>query len=239
MRIGITERGDAGLDKSWKSFKADGKILITKRPDLLVDEDLPEATVIHCTITGMGTTCVEPNVPHSSRMLQAYQELFNKYGPERVVLRVDPLIPAAFHHEGENSPTTNFYDVFNRPIFTHLQPKGRVRISFLDNYPHMRARGMWGLWEGLHIPLKKRQQILDDIKTLVSKETIIEICGEPGMPCTGCVSIRDLKAMNLNVTNLLPGTSKQRVNCLCLAEKAEMLKHRGQCANGCLYCYWR
>lgn len=90
MKIGITERGDAGIDLSWKNGlkRCDGVILITKAPSKLIREDLPEKSIIHCTITGYGGTRLEQGVNPKEVELKAYNKLFDKYG-DRVVLRYE------------------------------------------------------------------------------------------------------------------------------------------------------
>ena len=66
--IGITEAGDAGLDLSWepKMDRVDGAILVTKQ----ITPSFRDAAlrnkgkvIIHATMTGLGGTAIEPNVP--------------------------------------------------------------------------------------------------------------------------------------------------------------------------------
>jgi hypothetical protein len=57
--IGITERGDAGLDLSWadRLSEVDGAILITKNPRPKFQKVVMEASkpvIIHFTVTGYG-----------------------------------------------------------------------------------------------------------------------------------------------------------------------------------------
>jgi hypothetical protein len=104
----------------------------------------------------------------------------------------------------------------------------------MDYYAHVRARFMEkGIQytQGHHAPLAVRKALWEELGKP-------ELCGEPGLPCTGCVSIRDVCAMNLEgeLGNVL---GMQRKDCRCAAEKTELLKQRGQCAHGCVYCYWR
>jgi hypothetical protein len=218
MKIGITERGDAGLDQSWKEFIG-AKILITKAPQLLNEDDLGTA-IIHCTITGFGGTKLEPGVNTPTVTLDAYRRLVNNFGGERVVLRIDPIIPT---EKGIRTALGIF-----------KQAKGRVRISFLDLYPHVKERfqnaGFPIPWEGMHAPLDTR-------KSVAALFPDAEICGEPGLECTGCVSQRDLAA--LGITCKLSGFCGQRKDCKCSAEKHELLDNKRPCQNGCRYCYWK
>jgi len=232
MKIGITERGDAGLDFDWLlalKFKTmEGIIAITKDPSKLVELDLPKNVIIHCTITGLGLRW-EPNVPDKSQSLKAYKELVNQYGGSRVVLRIDPIVPYTPHlQEAED-------------ILSHRL--GRVRISFIDMYPHVRERYFnrmgteFRRWKGVHAPFTER----NDVLRMMEETGPIEVCGEPDFPCTGCVSKVDLVAMGLEE----PMSAKrypekgQRSYCPCLVVKTELLTNRHPCAHECIYCYWK
>jgi len=216
LRIGITERGDAGLDQSWiaKAKEYDGVIAITKAPHLL--PELPGNVIVHCTITGLGGSKYEPGVAKPEVTLKAYERLVNKYGALRIVLRIDPIIPTT-------KGTDIAYSIWQHNV-------SRVRISFLDMYSHVVERGFPRLWEGLHAPLETRIKIWEHLNRP-------EVCGEPGMKCTGCVSELDMKVLGL--TGVLSPGGRQRSACACAAEKTEMLSRRGQCAHGCIYCYWK
>lgn len=221
--VGITERGDAGLDHSWLSFTGP-KIVITKSPHLLpVTKMNPKDTIIHCTITGMGGTVVEPNVLPPQKTIPIYHELSKTF---HTVLRVDPIIPTI---QGINTACN---------IISQAVPGGRIRISFLDAYSHVRDRfksialNTLIQWEGLHAPLQLRKEALTCLQ-LVNKN--IEICGEPGMECIGCVSKADCDFFGVPTPNKLAGI---RHGCKCLIEKKELLNNKRRCGHKCLYCYW-
>jgi DNA repair photolyase len=235
MKIGVTERGDAGLDFSWKSF--DGpKILITKSPQNLCnlpDEDLKDC-IVHCTITGLGETVYEPNVAGLDVTLPAYQRLVCRLGSDRVVLRIDPIILGVDNEE-------NIIKILSSSL-------GRVRVSFLDMYDHVRTRfnkeniSIPKEHETFHADLRLRQLYLQlmqgtlrGINSAYQRE--IEVCGEPDMLCSGCVSARDLEALNLSCSS--KGKSCQRKECHCIAEKYELLNNKQRCPHKCIYCYWK
>lgn len=248
MKIGITESGDAAIhyDRNWYT-QVDGIILITKSPSLLLEKvgsGLPRQTIIHCTITGMGGSPYEPNVKPAEEELEAYQSFLRFYGPDRVVLRIDPIIP------------------FGKPLAQALAvakyAKGRVRISFLDAYRHVHDRinrtlgadkNLISYFYGqeFHAPLAKRMDVLETFKSTVRSVAEasgwdyrgIEVCGEPNMGCSGCVSRTDLLAMLLDPMKLSGKYGAQRQACCCLAEKVELIKRRQPCPFGCLYCYWK
>jgi len=225
IKIGITERGDAALDQSWRKANMLGMILITKAPHKI--GVLPDNAILHCTITGYGGTIIEPGVAPALVTLEAYKNLVNTYGSERIVLRVDPIIPTL---KGIQTA---------KEIISHQQ--GRVRISFLDAYSHVRERfeklGLQLPWTGIHAPLEIRQQAVERIKQEVLFRDDLEICGEPGLDCTGCISQRDMQALGLICK--LSGKCTQRTSCACVAEKTELLSNPHRCAHNCLYCYWK
>ena len=224
MKIGITEQGDGGIDQSWKNKlkTVDGIIIVTKAPHLLKIEDIPPNSVIHCTITGWGGTKLEPNVSLPEVTLNAYDILKDNFSGESVVLRVDPIIT--------EMPECSI------EVANHIKNnKDRIRVSFLDYYPHVRERMLREkilLKQGFHANIEDRMNIL---KKLPSQT---EVCGEPDIACTGCISCRDLIAMDIRT---IPTERKnmQRKECCCIAEKTELLSNKRQCKHGCLYCYWK
>ena len=230
MKIGVTERGDgAFLERKWRAalgaLKVDGVIVITKAPHLIT-LPLPDKVLVHCVITGMGSSELEPGVAAPIITLAAYRRLVANYGGERIVLRIDPILCQQPYIE--------------QALGVLKQAEGRVRISFLDAYPHVRTRcaavGISLNQEEFHADLDTRKTILGMLKKRVN---CIEVCSEPGLVCTGCVSERDLAAIGLDSKNMSSVKGVQRKFCCCAAEKVELGHSRSQCKHGCLYCYWR
>lgn len=241
MKIGITERGDAALHfKKWHERlpEVDGAILITKNPGLLLKRldkyKVPlDRVVIHCTITGWGGTQLEPNVPEPQESLAAHRKLVKRLGSDKVVLRIDPVFPTWVGMERVKTIALR-------------HAESRVLVSFLDMYSHVRDRleklpesyledlfAVYG--PGIHAPLWLRKRLLADITAWVGGH--VNVCGEPGLSCAGCVSALDLDAMGLKWKG--KSTSPQRKDCACLAIKTELLTRKKPCKHGCLYCYWK
>jgi len=239
-RIGTTESGEIAynLDAFDRLYK--GNIIITKRlTDKLIEKliEHKDKIILHLTVTGMGSTRIEPFVPNPQTTLEKLQKLINGGFPtDHIVLRVDPIVPTI---KGLNTATSVLR------LFRGLGIK-RVRISFLDNYKHVRERfkeiGV-ELYNGeFHAPLKERLKYLAAIKYCAEEcgyETV-EACGEPGIDSIPCLSQKDIDILGLTDEILLEGSAEQRKSCGCLANKSELLRvkpHR--CDNKCLYCYWR
>jgi hypothetical protein len=234
--IGITERGDAGLNFYWEKEyglqNCDGVILITKHLSAhFIERAKKYNSIVHATITGWGGTSMEPGVPSFTDSMAQFGEAVRVLGRERVVLRIDPIVPTP---DGMARAMTVYDFLTGAPTTPNPKYGTRVRISFMDNYPHVKARfqaaGREPLKYNFHAPLADRMEMANFFPGA-------EICGEPGMECTGCVSERDLRTLGIEPPESLGGF--QREACKCLAVKRELLKHRGQCESRCLYCYWK
>lgn len=232
VRIGVTERGDAGLDYAWmnKAHSFDGMILITKHLSYaFIDRVAKTNAIIHATITGHGGTIYEPNVPPLLISKQYFHKLVEKIGPERIVLRIDPIIPT-------DSGIAKAIFVYQQ-LHENMVKKTRVIISFMDNYDHVKDRfaeaGLKPLDYFFHSSLELRKKI-------VSYFPDAQICGEPEFDCVGCVSKKDLEIFGIEIPEGEPKIGGfQREECRCLAYKVEMLDNRIPCRGSCLYCYWK
>jgi len=96
--IGITERGEAGLNFYWEKEywlqNCDGVILITKHLSAqFIERAKKYNSIIHATITGWGGTSMEPGVPSFIDSMAQFGEAVRVLGRERVVLRIDPIVP--------------------------------------------------------------------------------------------------------------------------------------------------
>lgn len=250
-RIGITEAGDAGLDLSWecKLDKVDGAILITK----CITSDFVDAAfahkeklIVHATITGYGKTVVEPNVPAAMMAFNSVMALIHAGFPEeKIVIRVDPIIPTPKGLEKALQIIEWFMDV----------AISRYRISVIDMYPHVRERFVKA---GLPLPYGDRMfagtEELADVDAMLleaktfwqrlghsSNELRIESCAEPWLKepiICGCISAYDLELLGLD-PNKCDSAGTQRRHCMCYSGKFELLTNRHPCSHNCMYCYWR
>lgn len=246
MKIGITERGDAGVDLSWKNrlSNADGVILITKN---VAATGFREAIkrcqvpfILHCTCTGMGGTEWEPNVPHRLDQLMALKGLIEDgvVDKRNVVIRIDPINPyhISFFHDVMEGMQICFAD------WTDF----RYRVSVMDYYPHVRERLM-----GLGLPcsptFQASDEMLGQIKCAIEmwREVTFESCAEPRLNArnlihTGCVGWEDIRRMGLDESAVKEDFNPQnRYGCSCLSCKAELLTSKHQCQHRCAYCYWK
>lgn len=254
-RVGVTERGDAGLDLSWfgKLDQVDFAILITKDLNEACREKIMEACnagyrlIVHATCTGWGGTFIEPNVPNYKTQMKNIYTLIDDMGflPRQIVLRIDPIIPTS---EGLRA----FSKVMTMADELLTVSNIRVRISILDEYRHVRER-----LKALGCPdffypndrFSASEQQFAQIDALLEEfskeypELIFETCAEPKLKAAnvmqiGCVSKRDFEVFGLPIIG--GGTNPQnRGGCLCLNGKTELLENRKQCPHKCVYCYWK
>lgn len=251
MKIGITERGDAGIDYTWlnkiEKRKVDGAILITKN---ITDEFIGKVIklypnfpqlIIHCTCTGWGSTKIEPNVPPYQKQLDQLCKLIQSGFPkEQCVLRVDPILP---NNSGINRATK----VLDMALEMGILPDMRIRISVLDEYRHVKKRfeesGLKPIYGDNFYASK---YMMKTVETALSQYNLkFECCAEPYLNSDcflhqGCISKRDIELMGLDISNITNSINPQNRNgCMCLSCKTELLSNRNRCPHKCIYCFWR
>lgn len=248
MKIGITERGDAGLDLSWeeKIHNMDMSILITKN----ITPNFKKAVlrwmsldkiIVHCGCTGWGGSWLEPNVPpYFDQLYELNDMIANGFPKEQCVLRIDPIVP-----NDEGIYRLNL--VLEKARALGLLPGIRVRVSILDEYRHVKTRiRAIGRMEPFYENARKYptpQETALVRQTLESYGDItFETCAEPylsgkNIEHTGCISQKDLDVFGLQ-SDTSYVNPQNRTGCLCLAGKRELLCNKKRCPHQCLYCYW-
>lgn len=237
--IGITERGDGGLDFSWisKLQYVDGAVIISKNcNDDLIDNLIlnKEKIIFHSTITGLGGTLYEPNVPKIEYSFKQIQKLIDKGFPKnQIVIRIDPIFPEL-----------DFYSIIS-PIleFCINNELNRIRFSFFDLYPHVMDRFKF---KNIPLPQKKFYADTNSINNVILcfnqyKNLFFEACGEyindnENVIKRGCISKHDYDI--LNIPFKLERNTFQRKTCSCV-NKVELLSNKKRCSHKCIYCYWK
>ena len=243
-KIGITEAGDAGIDLSWidKLDTVDGAILITKKITQPMIDAIKDRNniVVHATITGYGGTVLEPNVPSTMDEFNNTIRLIKAgFSAENIVIRVDPIISSL---DGVSLAEK----VIKRGIELGFW---RYRVSIIDMYPHVRERFKKAkislpYGDGFS-PSVGHIARVDKMLSKLWKENPninIESCAENlrAAKPRGCISDWDLVFMGLDISNEVIDTRGfQRKGCLCYSGKTELLTHKCQCPNKCVYCYWK
>lgn len=248
MKIGITERGDAGIDLSWvsKADTVDGMILITKNltesfcQKVLDLYNRGYKIIIHCTCTGYGHTELEPNVPDYRTQLKSLKNMIDRGFPaENCVLRIDPIFPSGKGMECV-CKVLDYFIQLNTGV-------KRIRISLVDEYRHVKERYKQHGWNPLYGdnfgPSHEQKQLAANILNSYSFQ--YELCAEDDFlkmlnngQIIGCVSAKDLHIMGIPAksTGINP---QNRKGCHCLDCKTELLTERKQCPHQCVYCFWK
>lgn len=251
-KIGATDGGDAGLDLSWvdKLNTVDGAIVITKnltqgfRDAVLSNK---EKLIVHATATGYGGTVLEPNVPSVDEQFDSVMALVRFGFPkERIVIRVDPIIPTPKGIKTAESVIKKFIDA----------GFSRFRVSIIDMYPHVRERfkqaGLplpYGDGKRGFSPSAEQVRAVDEMLMRAfayygtrSPMPRFEGCAEPDLANVihcGCISGYDLKLLGLYEDGVADSAGYQRHHCMCYSGKVELLKSRDRCSHQCLYCFWK
>ena len=253
MKIGVTERGDAGINLAWvdKLNTVDGAVLITKNITKSFADSVLKAhreghkLIVHCTCTGYGGSELEPNVPNYKTQLSSLKYLIDHGFPaSQCVLRIDPIFPS---ERGMN----RLHEVLT--YFGSLQTGvERIRVSVVDEYPHVRERYRQRGWNPLYNGNFQANSIQLQlvIGNLAMYPQRYEICAENRMyqlavnqypylfEVCGCVSNKDLEILGLPVNEMMLNP-QGRNGCHCLSCKTELLTERKPCPNGCVYCFWK
>ena len=242
IKIGITERGDAGLDFTWidKIDTVNGVICISKAANEKLLENLlkyKDKIIYHATCTSLGSTIVEPNVPTVKEKLTHIKTLIEKgFFISHIVMRIDPLVPIDLGNKVLNNKYLFYLEAILK-FCTYYNIS--VRYSYLDFYNHVIERFNKNNLYFSKFPI-------EDIKifqSIFSKYPLKYMsCGEIYVPDAhkiGCVSIEDFKRLNLDINKCTNSNIRQRKTCLCCTAKTELLEYKNQCQHKCLYCYWK
>lgn len=235
--VGITERGDAGLDFSWADKLYDVNIIISKHLTTenkqLMNALLENShkIIFHCTVTGYGGTKMEPNVPTPFEVYDGVSALIKKGFPvKQIVLRTDPIIPTLKGIKRVEKVWETFADLGIK----------RCRYSVLDMYPHVKERFIATYGTTPYDSFTAPTNMLEWVKsTVIAHNSMYEFesCAENLPEQVGCISEKDFKTLGMTFASPIDGY--QRKGCLCVAGKTELLNSRKRCPSGCIYCYWK
>ena len=186
-------------------------------------------TALQLTVTGLGRTLVEPNVPSPSGVWEDMDHLIESgLNPALVNWRMDPIIPG-FH------TARTVHTLAGRAKTLGIT---RCTISFITFYEHVKKR--WP--EGLEAERDQagQREIADMIK---------DILGGYGIALYGCAQPRLSSVITPSkcidggyysaVTGFTFETEKdpsQRKECGC-TKSVDIGRYRAACGHGCLYCY--
>lgn len=194
-----------------------------------------DSLFLHLTVTGMGGSLVERNIPPAAEVLGLLPELIELVGgPEHLRLRFDPIIHLRLP-DGSILSNVRQFEGIVRPA-ARLGIKD-VTISWMDEYGKvLRNLGRKGIVPQSPNDDVKRKE-LELLLDLTQKyEGKLHGCCEPIMERSRCIDGELLSAIHPRAARC--STKKavgQRDLCGC-TESYDIGAYR-LCPHGCLYCY--
>lgn len=218
-------------------------VIWTKDPtNLLTHGELRQAlsqvgqVFIHWTITGLGGTFLEPNVPHAEDQLALLPRLVDFVGdPRRVHWRFDPLVAAS--HDGGYVSNVDLH------LFRSLaNPLGAVGVpvvhtSFVTMYPKVvRRLSERGVEFEQQTP-GARREFLASLESAAPETGLkLQTCCEPDYPIQRCIDGELLSALHPQGEPCRTDRARgQRKLCGCTVSLD--IGRYLPCPNRCLYCY--
>lgn len=229
------------LQQKYPPEKVHTIVVWTKFPKAIVTSPYKEVLFrydqiyCHITITGLGGTLIEPNVPPWQETLEILPELIRFVGlSERVRVRPDPIIYLRY-----NGKLFSNVDLAKKII----QNASRMGIktfstSFVNIYPKVGER----LRKNGFVPLEyqaseKRQIIIDLQKAAGESGATLYTCATPGFPSSKCIDGELLARLHpKNEPCRTDKAAGQRTLCGC-THSIDIGWYDMLCKSGCLYCY--
>ncbi len=220
-------------------------VVWTKDPaNLLRHADLRDALAgvgqvfVHWTVTGLGGTFLEPNVPPPGEQLALLDDIIAYLGdPRRVHWRCDPLISALRVDEHVSNINLDLFRSLAEPFARAGVPA--VHTSFVTAYPKVTRRLSAAGVTLQEFTSEERRAFLDEMAA-AARGLGLELitCCEPGYPVRRCIDGELLAALHPARQPCSTQRSKgQRALCGCTLSLD--VGHYLPCPNGCLYCYAR
>ena len=191
---------------------------------------------VHWTITGLGGSFLEPNVPPPADQLALLEDIISHVGDrQRVQWRYDPLISARQGGERVGNVDLDTFRSLAGPIAR--AGVAIVRTSFATMYRKVRRRLARAGIEVEEYDGEFRREFIGELGAAAAEFGMeLLTCCEPGFPMQRCIDGELLT--RLHPTNEPCRTERargQRELCGCTASLD--VGHYLPCPNRCLYCY--
>jgi hypothetical protein len=191
---------------------------------------------IHLTITGMGGSDMEPDVPDSSEILALLPGLVDFIGsPLRIAWRFDPLL--WWRKNGSISSNYESFPTLALPFSRHKIGRGITSICTL--YPKVLKRFAYrsDLVPVEPSPDDRSKAIYFLQKCSGDMGLDLSFCCHEGMAGSGCINGNLLTALHpLNLPTITEPAAGQRPACHC-TKSLDIGWYSQKCRSGCLYCY--
>lgn len=214
----------------------------TKFPDVIFTPpyrdilQLYSQVYVQLTVTGLGGSPLEPNVPHWKRAMEKIPELIRFTGSaDRIRLRPDPLVAL----KKENSRVITNIELVEEIIKKAGQMGVRTfSTSFMDEYPKVKKRLTRHGYINIPISPDQQKQIIDRYAGIASNfGGRVYACCIPGFNRSACIDGNLLTKLHPEGIECSNSKAKgQRELCGC-TESVDIGWYNMTCKSGCLYCY--
>jgi len=190
---------------------------------------------IHFTITGMGGSRLEPNVPTWQEMLAVLPNLIRlTRHPDRIRFRFDPIVHLTTP-EKKNFSNLTLFEKF-APVISELNIQN-VSISWMSVYKKVRLRLAKHGFSIITISSEQRKEELNYLNQIARKWGLqLHFCGMPDLPISRCIDGFLLSSLHPQAVNCSQKRAKgQRKTCGCT--ESWDIGWYYPCGHGCLYCY--
>lgn len=218
-------------------------VVWTKDPtNLLARDELSEVlsqvgqVFVHWTITGLGGTFLEPNVPPPEHQFALLDRLLDYVGdPRRIHWRFDPLVSASQGGRRASNVDLDLFRSLAEPMARAGVPV--VHTSFVTIYRKVARRlGKRGI-EFEDFGDDARRDLIGQLVAAAAEMGLdLATCCEPGFPVRRCIDGELLSRLHPREEPCRTDRARgQRELCGCTAslDVGRYLR----CPNGCLYCY--
>ena len=229
------------LDEKCPPEQTHTLVIWTKNPTNLLEHDaLREACrryhlYVHFTITGMGGTTLEPNVPPPEQMLACVGPLVNYAGaPARVRIRFDPVVHLRLPN-AETFSNLNWFDTIAAEAYRHGICD--FSISWMAAYKKVVSRlRKHGITE-IAIGADRWKKEIEWLAERASRYSIrLHGCCVPGMRVSRCIDGALLSELHPEkLTCSTKRAKSQRTTCGCT--ESYDIGWYNPCPHGCIYCY--
>lgn len=196
---------------------------------------------LHFTITGLGGTFIEKEVPPPSQALLQLEPLIKVVGkPERISLRFDPVV--YWKEEGRLKTNLRFFE----KLAPHLQSRGikDVRFSFAQWYRKAKRRAAKYDFSYVDPSLREKKEATELlVQTARQYGLRLYSCSQnflaevPAVSPSACIDGHLLHLLHPHKEPVsLKKDTSQRQECRC-TESVDIGSYTQFCPHACLYCY--
>jgi DNA repair photolyase len=198
----------------------------------LKELDMRHKFYIHYTITGLGSSYIEPNVPDMDISIDTVKYLSNK--GYFVIWRYDPIILDSL------TMSSNWHvEMFNYLSFKLKGYTSRCHISFINLYEKVVKRFNERGYEIIDPPLDKKLKLVKRMKKIAKENgiTLYSCCNDylvnKDIIKAKCIDDEILNIINSRFDRYTFRPSRDQCGCVSSVDVGDYKT----CKHGCLYCY--